>query len=74
MGLWKIAIGILVGAALTESGRKTIKSLSKQLIEAGQTTMDKSTATIDDLKIKTTKLIEEIKSEQKSGTNGATKE
>jgi polyhydroxyalkanoate synthesis regulator phasin len=74
MGLWKIAIGILVGAALTESGRKTIKSLSKQLIEAGQITMDKGSATIDDLKIKTTKLIEEIKSEQKSGTNGTTKE
>ncbi len=53
MGLWKLAIALMVGAALTESGRKTIKDCTKRLITAGQS-----------LKTKTTELIEEAKSEE----------
>jgi hypothetical protein len=73
MGIWKIAIGLLVGAALTETGRKTLRNLTKQLIDLGQKGIEKGSSTIDELKIKTTKLIEEVKTEQKDGTNGATK-
>lgn len=73
MGLWKIALALLVGASFTETGRKTLRTLGKQLIDMGQSAMEKSSSTLDELKTKTTKLIEEVKTEHKDGTDCATK-
>lgn len=73
MGLWKIAIALLVGASFTETGRKTLRTLGKQLIDMGQSAVEKSSSTIEELKTQTTKLIEEAKTEYKDGTDGATK-
>jgi hypothetical protein len=73
MGLWKIAIGLLIGAALTESGRKTLKDITKRLITIGQSAADKSASALDELKAKTTELIEEVKTEEKASSARAKK-
>ncbi len=73
MGLWKIALVVLVGAACTEKGRQTMKEITKRLIEAGQSAAEKSSSTFEELKIQTAKLIEEVKSEKKDGIESDTK-
>jgi len=73
MGLWKIALVVLAGAACTEKGRKTMRDIAKQFIEVGQSALEKSSSTLEELKIQTTKFIEEVKSKQKDGIDSDTK-
>lgn len=73
MGLWKIAIALLVGAALTERGRQTLRNLTKELIKTGQSATDKASEALNELKVETKALIEEAKTAKKKDTDNGTK-
>ncbi len=74
MGLWKIALALLIGAALTERGRQTLRNLAKEVIKTGQSATDKAAATLNDLKVETKAFIEEAKeAKAKDPDNGSKK-
>jgi len=64
MGPWGIALAVLLGATLTESGRGVLRKITREVIRAGYVVSDKSSAVVGDLKEKTADLIAEVKAEQ----------
>jgi hypothetical protein len=67
MGPWGIALALLLGATMTEGGRKALRNATKQVIKAGYQLSDKSSSVIGELKEKTNDMIAEVRAEQSDG-------
>ena len=65
MGIWKLALAILVGAMFTEKGRETVRKLTKQGVKLGQSVAENTCCQMENLKAEASKMIEDIKVEEK---------
>ncbi len=65
MGIWKLAFALVVGAMLTEQGRKTLRGLAKEVIKNGQSVADKTSSAFKEISAEATQLVEDAKNEVK---------
>jgi hypothetical protein len=61
MGLWKVALGILIGVAITKVGRETLVDLGKLALEKGQLIADESSSVFNQLQTNTDEFVKSLK-------------